>query len=501
MMIMSSSALKSVSYDKTMTRSTTTRLFSGDSTTRKENEKDEDNNNNDDDDENENKGWIPPSITSPDNNFEDTEIDEDDDNSDSASREWIPPMIRRNSEEDEEHDDDEDDASNNNGIETVSSSIDSEAATNMNNELKTILESSRQVKEQERYDTAIEQLEEEAEAIFQLSEHEQQTLTDEEILAKLDRVLQQEEELKEKQEAQAQAELQQQQQQQQQRITASSGRTTRTTTVVGTTRTVITPTCTIPKWTVIKPLVVASLSVFARSFMLQLSIAGAAAMATRGGSGSGGSSSSPENDQNHATSIAAHQIALQLWLLCSFICDALAAASQALVADRMGQHSSHGIRVVSRIIFRYACGLGMILAGLLSIGDGTGLLVSLFTKDRPTKEALQPLLLLLIVAQPLNSLVFAADGVLQGASAFTYQAKSMVLSVLVAMGSFYCLTHYYAHYHNQNKNKNSNTDEEMNLVHVWYSLLILQLMRGITSLWKLVQPNGPIDLFHRRVVE
>jgi len=213
MMIMSSSALKSVSYDKTMTRSTTTRLFSGDSTTRKENEKDEDNNNNDDDDENENKGWIPPSITSPDNNFEDTEIDEDDDNSDSASREWIPPMIRRNSEEDEEHDDDEDDASNNNGIETVSSSIDSEAATNMNNELKTILESSRQVKEQERYDTAIEQLEEEAEAIFQLSEHEQQTLTDEEILAKLDRVLQQEEELKEKQEAQAQAELQQQQQQ------------------------------------------------------------------------------------------------------------------------------------------------------------------------------------------------------------------------------------------------------------------------------------------------
>jgi len=299
---------------------------------------------------------------------------------------------------------------------------------------------------------------------------------------------------------QEEKEVQEQQQQEQQRITASSGRTTRTTTVVDTTRTVITPTCTIPKWTVIKPLVVASLSVFARSFMLQLSIAGAAAMATRGGSGSGGSSSSSsKDDQNHATSIAAHQIALQLWLLCSFICDALAAASQALVADRIGQNSSHGIRVVSRIIFRYALGLGMILAGLLSIGDGTGFLVSLFTKDRPTKEALQPLLLLLIVAQPLNSLVFAADGVLQGASAFTYQAKTMVLSVLVAMGSFYCLTQYYAHYHNQNKNKNSNTDEEINLIHVWYSLLILQLMRGITSLWKLVQPNGPIDLFHRRV--
>ena len=62
--------------------------------------------------------------------------------------------------------------------------------------------------------------------------------------------------------------------------------------------------------------------------MLQLSIAGAAAMATRSGGGSESAS---------ANSIAAHQIALQLWLLCSFVCDALAAASQALVADRLGR--------------------------------------------------------------------------------------------------------------------------------------------------------------------
>eukprot|EP00957_Ditylum_brightwellii_P073781 5606814-Ditylum_brightwellii.AAC.1 len=31
-----------------------------------------------------------------------------------------------------------------------------------------------------------------------------------------------------------------------------------------------------------------------------------------------------------SASLAAHQIALQLWILCSFVCDALAAASQAL---------------------------------------------------------------------------------------------------------------------------------------------------------------------------
>ena len=93
-------------------------------------------------------------------------------------------------------------------------------------------------------------------------------------------------------------------------------------------RIIVTPTCKIPKWAAIQPLVIASSSVFVRSFMLQLSIAGAAAMATRSGGGSESAS---------ANSIAAHQIALQLWLLCSFVCDALAAASQALVADRLGR--------------------------------------------------------------------------------------------------------------------------------------------------------------------
>ncbi len=144
---------------------------------------------------------------------------------------------------------------------------------------------------------------------------------------------------------------------------------------------------------------------------------------------------------------------------------------------------SAGVRDVSRTIFVYAFVLGLALAGALGLGDYTGFLLKLFTTDMPTKKALKPLLFLLIVAQPLNSFVFAADGVLQGACFFAYQATTMVLSVLVAFVSFFCLGHF---------GESQNT-----LVFVWYSLLVLQLMRGITSLWKLVDPNGPIDLFHR----
>ena len=145
---------------------------------------------------------------------------------------------------------------------------------------------------------------------------------------------------------------------------------------------------------------------------------------------------------------------------------------------------------MSRTVFIYSFLLGLALAGALAVGDSTGVLLKMFTTDIPTQEALKPLLVLLIVAQPLNSFVFAADGVLQGASVFSYQAKSMVLSVLVAFVSFFCLGYF--------GKQHQGTESESTLINVWYSLLVLQLMRGLTSLWKLAEANGPIDLFHRR---
>jgi len=61
--------------------------------------------------------------------------------------------------------------------------------------IETILEVSRQVKEQDRLDRAQEETEQQAEALFQLSEEEAITMTDDEILKRLDEVLKKEEEL------------------------------------------------------------------------------------------------------------------------------------------------------------------------------------------------------------------------------------------------------------------------------------------------------------------
>lgn len=236
------------------------------------------------------------------------------------------------------------------------------------------------------------------------------------------------------------------------------------------------PTVDVPRWADFKPLLVASSSAFIRSLVLQMSIAGAAAMAAR-------ATVSGATVDGASASVAAHQIALQMWLLCSFVCDALAAASQALVADAVGRENQLAIRNVSKTVILYSLALGVFLSVGLEIGDLTNFLLDFFTKDAATQNALKPLLSIIILAQPLNSFVFAADGILQGASQFSYQAKAMVISVVVGISSF--VTMDYILYDEYGMNT---------LIHVWYALVVLQMMRGLTSMVKLIEKDGPFNL-------
>eukprot|EP00978_Attheya_sp_CCMP212_P011401 scaffold28117_cov56-Attheya_sp.AAC.3 len=255
-----------------------------------------------------------------------------------------------------------------------------------------------------------------------------------------------------------------------------SNQTPRTDTIATSSLMTVVPSLAIPAWEQVKPLVVASASVFLRSFVLQASLSGAAAMAAR--------NNPPGVDEIASASVAAHQIALQLWLLCSFLCDALAAASQALVADAIGRNDQRDVRDISKVVFQYSLGLGIILVAALSLGTTSNFLLNFFTQDVATQTELAPLLALLILAQPLNAFVFAADGVLQGASEFTYQAKTMALSVGIAFSCFYGLEHL----------SFFGDDGSDTLIHVWDSLLVLQLVRGITSVFKLVEAEGPINI-------
>ena len=261
---------------------------------------------------------------------------------------------------------------------------------------------------------------------------------------------------------------------------------------------IITPATKPTSWESIQPLIIASSSVFLRSFVLQVCLVGAAAMAARGGGTT--TIHSQEASIASAANIAAYQIALQLWLLCSFICDALAAASQALIADALGREDEKDVRRITNAILYSSIGLGIFLGGMLGLGKETGFLLNFFTSDKPTQEALVSIVPILVLAQPLNSFVFAADGILQGASEFPFQAKSMALSAFVGIASFYYLEYLSAGttYSSSAAAMLVGGGSDDTLVHVWFGLIALQAMRGLTSIWKLVDSSGPIDLLSKR---
>ena len=237
------------------------------------------------------------------------------------------------------------------------------------------------------------------------------------------------------------------------------------------------PSLSIPAWNEVQPLVVASAAVFFRSLVLQVTLSSATAMAARDAS----------------ASVAAHQIAIQLWLLCSFVADALAAASQALIADALGERSRRrpndgedgAVQLITKTIFAYSLALGLFLSTGLGVANANGFLLSFFTADSSTQAALDPVLTLLILSQPLNSLVFAADGVLQGAAEFPFQAKAMLLSGSTAWISFLAL---------EQTGFMAAAEGNTTLLNIWIALNVLQLMRGLTSLVKVIDKNGPINL-------
>jgi Na+-driven multidrug efflux pump len=79
--------------------------------------------------------------------------------------------------------------------------------------------------------------------------------------------------------------------------------------------------------------------------------------------------------------------------------------------------SSNG---VGRIIFLSSFYLGLTLALLLQVGTWTNRLLVLFTEYPATRASLGRILPLIVLTQPINALVFAADRVLHGAVEFPF---------------------------------------------------------------------------------
>ncbi len=127
--------------------------------------------------------------------------------------------------------------------------------------------------------------------------------------------------------------------------------------------------------------------------------------------------------------IAAHQIAMTVFLFIAFALDAIAIAGQAIIGRCLGAEDAPGARAATRRMIEWGIGAGAVLGVLVVVARP--LYVPLFTPDPAVQHQLNTVLLLLALCQPVSGLVYVLDGVLMGAGDGPFLAWAMLATLVV----------------------------------------------------------------------
>jgi putative MATE family efflux protein len=129
-----------------------------------------------------------------------------------------------------------------------------------------------------------------------------------------------------------------------------------------------------------------------------------------------------------SAALAAHQVALQLWMFCALALDAVAIAAQSLVGAALGG----GVVDEARILARRITVIGLASGGAFAvvIGAGAGVLPKLFSADPQVFAQAMLAWPWFVGMLPLAGVVFALDGVLIGAGDVRYMRNLTLVATL-----------------------------------------------------------------------
>jgi putative MATE family efflux protein len=123
-------------------------------------------------------------------------------------------------------------------------------------------------------------------------------------------------------------------------------------------------------------------------------------------------------------SIAAHQIAFQLFFFLALMLDSVAIAGQIIVGQELGSgRREHAYAASTRMVWLSVAAGGLFALAMLALAD---VLPRAFTGDGSVLDQAAILWPLFALMQPLNGAVFALDGILIGAGDGPFLAASMV---------------------------------------------------------------------------
>jgi putative MATE family efflux protein len=167
------------------------------------------------------------------------------------------------------------------------------------------------------------------------------------------------------------------------------------------------------------------------------------------------------------TTVAAHQIARELWTMLTLVLDGFAIAAQALIATSLGAGRPDVARADARRLVAYGLGGGTAI-GLGYLGLA-GVLPGVFTTDADVLAQVADVWVLIALLQPIGGVVFVLDGVLMGAGDFRFLLWSTALASLGGLVPVAVLA----------------VALGLGLVGIWWGMVALMAVRLVTTTWRL----------------
>jgi len=133
---------------------------------------------------------------------------------------------------------------------------------------------------------------------------------------------------------------------------------------------------------------------------------------------------------------AAHQAVRQVWIFTALVLDAYAATAQSLVGYFLGAARLELARRASRVASLWALGTGAGLALVMVAGEDA---VALLLVPESARQVFGAAWIAAALAQPLNALSFATDGILWGARDYRYLRNAMFAATGIGIALLFAL--------------------------------------------------------------
>jgi len=173
--------------------------------------------------------------------------------------------------------------------------------------------------------------------------------------------------------------------------------------------------------------------------------------------------------------IAAHSIAIQLWLFFAFFIDGYGAAGNILGGRLLGAKSYANLVTMAKKVTVY----GIVIACILGI---FGFLFStslgrIFTKDLAVLNVFTSFFYLVVLMMPINAVAFVGDGVFKGMGETGYLRNVLVGSTFFGFLPTLFITRYF----------------DLQLIGVWIAISVWMFIRGISLVIKFNNKYVPLS--------